>query len=101
MWRIPAVREVFEREVKHGLAPGFVGYRDDGLRTILELDFDLAAVTCPVLAIHGSLDRLEPVSNVRRLMARLVDARLFVIEGVSHFGPWLWPDTVASLIRDP
>ena len=98
LWREDWVREVFRSEVVHGLAPGHAGYLDDGLRTIAPLDFDLAAVRCPVRAIHGSQDSLEPLSNVRRLVNRLPDAQLFVIEGVNHFGPWLWPDLVAGLV---
>ncbi len=62
------------------------------------LDFELDAVTCPVRAIHGTHDNLEPISNVRRLIPLLADAQLFAIDGVNHFGPWIWPDMVASLI---
>lgn len=97
-WSQPDVQQIIDREMKHGLAPGHAGYRDDGLRTVRELDFDLAVVACPVRAIHGTEDSLEPISNVRRLVARLADAQLFAIDGVNHFGPWIWPDTVASLI---
>lgn len=97
-WREPEVRTVFTRDVRHGLAPGHEGYRDDGLRTVAPLDFDLAAVTCPVRAVHGALDTLEPLSNVRRLVALLADAQLFTVEGANHFGPLLWPDVLAALL---
>ncbi len=98
LWSDPAIRSVFELEVRHGLEPGHRGYRDDGLRTVAPLDFDLAAVTCPVRAVHGSLDTLEPLSNLRRLAGQLPDAQVFTLEGVNHFGPWLWPDVLAALV---
>lgn len=43
-----------------------------------------AAVRCPTLVIHGSLDRLIPVGAVRELARRRPDWQLEELEGVGH-----------------
>ena len=62
------------------------------------LDFDLADVRCPVRAIHGTIDDLEPYANLERLQARLADCVLVALPGMGHFGPWLWPDAIFGLL---
>jgi pimeloyl-ACP methyl ester carboxylesterase len=44
----------------------------------------VAAVKCPTLLIHGSLDRLIPVAAARELERRRPDWDLEVLEGVGH-----------------
>lgn len=44
----------------------------------------VAAVTAPTLVIHGSLDRLIPVSAARELVRRRPDWPLEVLDGVGH-----------------
>ena len=81
-----------------GLAPGSEGYLQDGLRTVRPLEFDPADVRCPVRAVHGSIDDLEPLANLERLAAQLSDVQLVVLPGLGHFGPWLWPDLFGALL---
>lgn len=44
----------------------------------------VAAVSCPTLVIHGSLDRLIPLAAARELRKRRPDWDLAVLEGVGH-----------------
>jgi pimeloyl-ACP methyl ester carboxylesterase len=44
----------------------------------------VAAVKCPTLLIHGSLDRLIPVAAARELGRRRPDWDLVIFEGVGH-----------------
>ena len=44
----------------------------------------VAAVKCPTLVIHGSLDRLIPVAAARELVRRRPDWDLEILDGVGH-----------------
>ena len=84
--------------VPFGLATGHVGLLEDGLRTVSPLEFDLSDVRCPVRAIHGTIDDLEPYANLERLAAQLADCAVVALPGMGHFGPWLWPDSIMGLL---
>ena len=84
--------------VTFGLAAGHQGLLEDGLRTVSTLEFDLSDVRCPVRAIHGTIDDLEPYANLERAAARLADCVVVTLPGMGHFGPWLWPDSVFGLL---
>lgn len=84
--------------VAFGLSAGHVGLMEDGLRTVSPLEFDLSDVQCPVRAIHGTIDDLEPYANLERLAARLADCAVVALPGMGHFGPWLWPDSIFGLV---
>jgi pimeloyl-ACP methyl ester carboxylesterase len=86
------------RSLEFGIGSRHDGYYEDGLRTVRPLEIDLGAVTCPVRILHGTLDDWEPISNSKRLVARLADASLLELHGMGHFGPWVWPDVVLALI---
>ena len=47
----------------------------------------LAQVSASALVLHGSEDRMIPVSNGTRLAAALPDARLQILEGAGHLYP--------------
>lgn len=74
------------------------GFLEDGLRTLRPLEVDLAAVRCPVRAVHGEVDDLEPYANLRRLAPLLADFQVVALPGLGHFGPWLWPDVMLGLL---
>ncbi|MFZ2015476.1 MAG: alpha/beta hydrolase, partial [Nocardioides sp.] len=74
------------------------GLLEDGLRTVSPLEFDLSDVRCPVRAIHGTIDDLEPYANLERLAAQLADCAVVALPGMGHFGPWLWPDSIMGLL---
>jgi pimeloyl-ACP methyl ester carboxylesterase len=84
--------------VTFGLSAGHQGLLEDGLRTVSPLEFDLSDVRCPVRAVHGTIDDLEPYANLERAAARLADCVLVALPGMGHFGPWLWPDSVFGLM---
>jgi pimeloyl-ACP methyl ester carboxylesterase len=71
-----------------------------------EQGYDLAsveatcrAVRCPMLLVHGSEDRCQPISRARRL-AELTGAPLVVVEGAGHLIPGRHPVLANLLIRD-
>lgn len=84
--------------VAFGLSAGHRGLLDDGLRTIRPLEFSLADVRCPVRAVHGTIDDLEPYANLLRLERMLTDFAHLAIPGMGHFGPWVWPDLSFALL---
>lgn len=45
---------------------------------------DLPGLSAPTLVIHGTEDRMSPVSNARVLAARIPGARLHLLDGVGH-----------------
>jgi pimeloyl-ACP methyl ester carboxylesterase len=94
--------DVIGASVEFGLAAGFGGMLDDGLRTIRPLEVDLNQVRCPVRAVHGTNDDLEPIANRHRLAQRLDDVVVIALHGMGHFGPWVWPDLLLGLVaREP
>ena len=52
----------------------------------------VAAVSAPTLVIHGSLDRLIPLSAARELQRRRPDWKLEVLDGVGHVPMMEAPD---------
>ena len=59
----------------------------------------VAAVTCPTLVVHGSLDRLIPVSAARELVRRRPDWQLEVLEGVGHVPMLETPGLFMQVLR--
>jgi len=49
-----------------------------------DLGDQLGEITCPVLVLHGTDDRLSPIVNAERLEAHLPNATLQFMEGVGH-----------------
>jgi pimeloyl-ACP methyl ester carboxylesterase len=62
------------------------------------LEFELSDVRCPVRAIHGTIDDLEPYANLERAAERLTDCAIVALPGRGHFGPFLWPDSIFGLL---
>jgi pimeloyl-ACP methyl ester carboxylesterase len=84
--------------VAQGASGGHRGYLEDGLRTIRPLEVDLASITCPVRAVHGEDDDLEPYANLQRLVPSLSDVAVVSLPGMGHFGPWVWRSLPFALI---
>jgi pimeloyl-ACP methyl ester carboxylesterase len=97
--RRPFARAVAE-SVAFGLSKGHQGLLEDGLRTIRPLEVDLADVRCPVRALHGTADDLEPYANLERLVPRLADVAVVAFPGLGHFAPWVWPALSFELLGD-
>jgi pimeloyl-ACP methyl ester carboxylesterase len=80
----------------------------DAMLADAEVDFDLElpaveatcrSVTCPMLLVHGTEDRCQPIARAYRL-AELTGAPLVVVEGANHMIPGRHPVIANLLIRD-
>lgn len=58
-----------------------------------------AAVSAPVLVVHGSLDRLIPVDTARRLVVRRPDWELKILQGVGHVPMMETPDLFLATLK--
>ncbi|MGH3168432.1 MAG: alpha/beta fold hydrolase, partial [Trebonia sp.] len=67
---------------QHGLAPGRAGWWDDNCM-VRPWGFDLAAITVPVLLLHGRQDMFVPFGHGEWLAAHIpgVEARLLDDDG--------------------
>lgn len=57
------------------------------------------AVSCPMLLVHGTEDRCQPIERAHRLV-ELTGAPLVVVEGANHMIPGRHPVLANLLIRD-
>jgi 3-oxoadipate enol-lactonase len=60
----------------------------------------LHELAMPVLVVHGTEDRMLPVSNAYAIAERIPGARLEILEGVGHAFWWERPERSAQLIRE-
>ena len=58
----------------------------------------LAEVNAPAFVLHGSDDRMIPVSNGSRLAEALPDARLQILEGAGHLYPTDAPEADSDVL---
>ncbi|KQR17456.1 alpha/beta fold hydrolase [Cellulomonas sp. Leaf334] len=66
------------------LADGIGGMVDDDLAYVAPWGFDPAAITAPVLLLHGDADRVVPSSHARWLAERIPSAELWLRPGDGH-----------------
>ena len=92
-----SVTDAFAAEVTEGLRTGREGSLEDSLISVKPFDIDVQSIQCPVLAVHGSADGWEPLPNLRRILELVPDSQLIVLDGLSHFGPMMYPDLLISL----
>ena len=90
-------RNVLSGDMKEAVRLSMEGYIEDELSSVRAFEIDLQTVTCPVRAVHGDIDDWEPLPNLRRVLTRLRDAQIFVLEGLNHFGPVLYPSLIIGL----
>jgi pimeloyl-ACP methyl ester carboxylesterase len=67
--------------------------------TLAEVEATCRAVLCPMLLVHGTEDRCQPIARSRRL-AELTGAPLVEVEGANHMIPGRHPVLANLLIRD-
>jgi len=85
MFADPAAARCWERAMTEAFAPGFWGYVDDriadgpGWGT-----FDVSAITCPVVVLHGTGDTLVPVSHAHHTAALVPGATLRIVDRLGH-----------------
>ena len=66
-------------------AHGVAGYADDRLADGRGWhDFDVAAITCPVVVLHGGNDRFIPVANAHHTAALVPGAALRIFDELGH-----------------
>ncbi|MDQ3645952.1 MAG: alpha/beta hydrolase [Actinomycetota bacterium] len=93
----PWFHDFLSEDIKEGVRMSIEGYIEDELSSVRAFEIDPTTVACAVRAVHGELDDWEPLPNLRRILDRLPDSQIFVLEGLNHFGPLLYPDLVISL----
>ena len=71
---------------------------DHGLE-LAAVEATCRAVRCPMLLVHGTEDRCQPLARSRRL-SELTGAPLVVVEGANHMIPGRHPVLANLLIRD-
>ncbi len=59
----------------------------------------LPSLRTPTLVIHGTEDRMLPISNGRMIAGLVPDAQLEVYDGVGHLFFWEQPQRTAELVR--
>ncbi|WP_433062512.1 alpha/beta hydrolase [Dactylosporangium sp. CS-033363] len=74
----------FDQVVAPALLMGPGGLIDDDLASTRPWGFDLAAITCPVLLIHGAADRMVPATHSEWLKAHIQHAELREIPDAGH-----------------
>jgi 3-oxoadipate enol-lactonase len=60
----------------------------------------LGDIEAPALVIHGTEDRMLPVSNAHAIAARIPGSRLEILEGIGHAFWWERPEQSAQLLRE-
>lgn len=91
------VRDFAMREMREGFRLGAEGHIEDSLTCVKPFDVDVSTIRCPVREVHGSHDDWEPLPNVTRFLDQIDDTQLIVLDGMSHFGPHLYPDLLVAL----
>ena len=64
-----------------------------------DTEWDTAEITCPVLVVHGTADRVVPYANAELLMERFPGARLAHRDGGGHNLPLEEPAWLAAEMR--
>jgi pimeloyl-ACP methyl ester carboxylesterase len=72
------------RATRSGLAPGADGWWDDSVAYVEPWGFDLAAITTPVLIVHGRQDRFVPVAHGEWLAAHVRGAETIIADNDGH-----------------
>ncbi len=75
-----------------------LGYQAKWLHR-LDLRGELEHLRQPILLIAGDRDSVIPFSHAERLLQRLPNARLAIIEGAGHVPYYSHPDAMAAMIR--
>ncbi len=77
---------IWLRSTQEMFAQGVFGYTDDRLADGVGWGtFDVGAITCPVVVIHGSSDTMVPLAHAHHTTAIVPGATLRIVDGLGHF----------------
>ena len=85
MFADPAAARCWERAMTEAFAHGFGGYVDDRLADGSGWGtFDVSAITCPVVVLHGTGDTLVPLAHAHHTAALVPGATLRIVDRLGH-----------------
>lgn len=95
------IDELTDLRLAQALRPG----AETAFRAMFEPDhdaraIDLTAIACPVLALHGELDRVAPAAVSARLADAIPRARVEVVPGAGHWIHVDRPDEFCHLVEE-
>lgn len=73
----------------------------DAKQQTTDLATVLERVRCPVIIIHGTVDKLVPFGNVaymKRTLTRAASVEVVELEGQGHFIPWQRPEEIRHAV---
>ena len=77
--------QCWQRAMTEAFARGFGGYVDDRLADGSGwATFDVSAIACPVVVLHGTGDTLVPVANAHHTAALVPGATLRIVDRLGH-----------------
>ena len=77
--------QCWQRAMTEAFARGFGGYVDDRLADGSGwATFDVSAIACPVVVLHGTGDTLVPVANAHHSAALVPGATLRIVDRLGH-----------------
>jgi pimeloyl-ACP methyl ester carboxylesterase len=80
------VSMIWQRWTREWFAHGAAGIADDRLADGPGWGtFDVGAITCPVVVLHGKADRFAPLVNATHTAEIVPGATLHAIDGLGHF----------------
>jgi 2-hydroxymuconate-semialdehyde hydrolase len=95
------VREEAMAAGEEAFAPLFPAPRDRWVRDLSLDPATLAAITFPVLLVHGARDRITPLREAALpLLESLADVRLHAFGGCGHLAAIEHPDAFLRLLAD-
>jgi pimeloyl-ACP methyl ester carboxylesterase len=75
--------------MRHAMAPGTDGWRDDDLAFVTDWGFDLSSITGPVTLWQGEHDRMVPAPHARWLAGHIPGATARIDPAEGHISPML------------
>jgi len=98
MFRRPAFLASLLRNLPETHAFGVEGYVDDRRADgVGWVSFDVAAIRCPVVVLHGAADSLAPPAFAHHTASIVPGATLRLVEGLGHFS--VVPEVVPTLLE--
>jgi pimeloyl-ACP methyl ester carboxylesterase len=96
----PGNLAIWLRNIEQMFAQGVGGYTDDRLADGGGWgSFDVSAITCPVIVLHGSVDTFVPVAQAQHTAALVPGASLQIVDDRGHFSILTeMPSTIAAVL---